>query len=299
MAIDRGVPRVKEIVATLLPVDRLRPAGPNLYRRVQAIRDGLPPYLPGDDSESFGEIMAAGWARTLHDADRLHAGSGASDEYQRDCRLVLKALELASASLHSIEQERGWVPSVSAATGIGGVLGREALVDRCQRSSIAQRLVVMPPGKNAFQAASVDLRLGQWFKVARRTRLKSIDLTSASGRRTATQAAHEEFFLPFGQSLTVHPGDFVLAVTLEYIAIPCDLMGTVEGRSGAGRTGLTIATATPVSPGFKGSVVLELAHAGAVPITIAPGLGIAQMLLYQLSAPTEAYSGRFQCQTRP
>ena len=33
--------------------------------------------------------------------------------------------------------------------------------------------------------------------------------------------------------------------------------------------------------------------------TISPGLGIAQMLLYQFTSPAPPYSGRFQCQTRP
>jgi hypothetical protein len=158
--------------------------------------------------------MAAGWARVLLDADRLGAGGTAGhDAYQRDCRLLLKALELATtteAATPLIRQDHADVRIVPS----GAVLSRPEIIGRCGLDvADPQRLVIMPLSETALQSASIDLRLGQWFKVARRTRLPAIDLSTAEGREEATRLAHDEFFLPLDKSLTIHPGDFVLAVT--------------------------------------------------------------------------------------
>lgn len=102
----------------------------------------------------------------------------------------------------------------------------------------------------------------------------------------------------------IHPGDFILGATLEFLALPSDVMAFVEGRSTLGRMGLIVATATQVAPGFHGVVVLELANTGTVPLAVEPGMGIAQLVFQTLSEPlstskTNLYHGKYQCQIKP
>jgi dCTP deaminase len=60
-------------------------------------------------------------------------------------------------------------------------------------------------------------------------------------------------------------------------------MAYVIGRSSWGRVGLNIATATMVSPGFKGSITFEMLNMGTVPIGLYPGTRIAQLVFHKLS----------------
>ena len=109
-------------------------------------------------------------------------------------------------------------------------------------------------------------------------------------------------YVSFGQHFTLHPGDFALSVSLEYVAIPPDLVAFVEGKSSLGRAGLIVATATQVAPGFKGGIVLELFNSGTVPVKLKPGMRIAQLAFFKTdrSLPDDwLYGGKFHCQVKP
>jgi dCTP deaminase len=90
-------------------------------------------------------------------------------------------------------------------------------------------------------------------------------------------------YVPFGERFVLHPGNFVLAVTLEWLRLPADLAGYVVGKSSWGRRGLIIATATGVHPSFTGCLTLELANVGELPIAIYPGMEICQIFLHRMS----------------
>ena len=93
-------------------------------------------------------------------------------------------------------------------------------------------------------AASIDLRLGTWFMTLPRARfthldvLEELDPSDADAARLA-----KTHYVPFHKRFILHPKDFVLAVTLEWLRLPDKLAGYVVGRSSWGRRGLIIATA--------------------------------------------------------
>jgi len=72
----------------------------------------------------------------------------------------------------------------------------------------------------------------------------------------------------------------------------------VAGKSSWGRMGLIIATATKVDPGFKGCITLEILNEGEVPITLYPGLPIAQ-LVFHLASKDDGYEGAYDCPIGP
>ena len=155
------------------------------------------------------------------------------------------------------------------------------------RGEFPSKLVITPI-LNAVQqipdhAAAVDLRLGPQFIVAKRSHFSEIDARDADALSTVYQS-QEHFDVGMEGEIIIHPQQFLLAATLEYLRVPMDLTGSVIGRSSWGRIGLIIATATAVHPGFTGCLTLELQNLGDTPIVLHPGTRIAQIAFYQVGA---------------
>ena len=79
--------------------------------------------------------------------------------------------------------------------------------------------------------------------------------------------------VPEGESFVIHPGEFCLGRTLEWVELPDDIVARIEGKSSLGRLGLIVhATAGFCDPGWKGTLTLELNNLTRVPIKLYPGL---------------------------
>jgi dCTP deaminase len=76
-------------------------------------------------------------------------------------------------------------------------------------------------------------------------------------------------------------------------------MAYVTGKSSLGRLGLVIAAATQIDPGFKGSLTLELANVGTVPIRLYPGLCVAQLIFHPVKRLKRGYSECYYLSTEP
>ena len=88
------------------------------------------------------------------------------------------------------------------------------------------------------------------------------------------------------EPFVIHPGEFCLGRTLEYVELPDDIVARIEGKSSLGRLGLIVhATAGFCDPGWKGTLTLELNNLTRVPIKLYPGLPIAQLSFMTLDAP--------------
>ena len=98
--------------------------------------------------------------------------------------------------------------------------------------------------------------------------------------------------------LTLEPGIFTLAKTLNRVIIPDDIAGMIGGRSRYARRGLLVhATSSLVAPGFKGVLVLELKNIGNEIITIQDGEKIATVYFLKLLQPArQPYQGKYQGQ---
>ncbi|MBC7331505.1 MAG: dCTP deaminase [Synergistetes bacterium] len=127
---------------------------------------------------------------------------------------------------------------------------------------------------------SLDVRLGLDFILFRKRVMGAFD--PLSGEAPFLPMIGERIFLEPGQALVLHPGDFALSSTLEYVALGEKYMAYVEGRSSWGRLGLIVATATVVSPGYRGVITLELANLGVAPLYLYPGTRIAQLVFHEV-----------------
>ncbi len=145
-----------------------------------------------------------------------------------------------------------------------------------------RRLVITPlldPAKQ-IGAGSVDLRLGTEFLETPRQDNAFIDPFGADDQSAFRAVSDIRTYVPLGSQYVLHPGQFALGSTLEFVVLPDDVTGQVLSRSSWGRLGLLVATAVAVQPGFRGSLTLELVNAGTVPIVLRPGLRIAQLQMW-------------------
>ena len=104
----------------------------------------------------------------------------------------------------------------------------------------------------------------------------------------------------------LHPGEFVLGQTHEWVELPNDLVARLEGKSSLGRLGLLIhSTAGYVDPGWKGNLTLELSNVANLPIALYSGMRIGQISFFRMSSEVERPYGspelrsRYQGQSEP
>ncbi|MEW6418169.1 MAG: dCTP deaminase [Nitrospirota bacterium] len=162
------------------------------------------------------------------------------------------------------------------------------------------RLVITPLLDNKqINRASIDVRLGNEFIVMKQTALSGLDVKEYEKLGQEIRQYQDKIRIRFKEPFVLHPQQFVLGSTLEYISLPRNLIAYVIGRSSWGRLGLVIATATFVDPGFKGTITLELVNLGSVPITLYPCVRIAQLVFHKLDKKVEPYSGKYEISTGP
>ena len=144
-------------------------------------------------------------------------------------------------------------------------------------------LVIDGVDLNLITLASVDLKLGNKFKVFKTTQVTHIDTKEsipADMMETNEKKDSEPFIL--------HPGEFVLGSTKEYVKMPEDLVGRLDGRSSLGRLGVVIhSTAGSVDPGFEGLLTLEIANISKIPVSLWPGSRVCRLTFDTLSSPSE------------
>jgi dCTP deaminase len=144
------------------------------------------------------------------------------------------------------------------------------------------RIKIDPWDETLVQPASVDLRLGDSFRVFHNHRASAIDL------RDPPQHLTEEVKVTGDEPFVIHPGEFALGRTMEWVELPDDIVARIEGKSSLGRLGLIVhATAGFCDPGWKGTLTLELANLTRVPILLYHGLAIAQLSFMALDVPAE------------
>jgi len=181
-----------------------------------------------------------------------------------------------------------------------GALSGERIRQRLIGDLPDDRLVVSPLLEPDEQLrddqASIDVRLGFEFALIAPSLHASVDEFEANRSASASatlSTLYTKQYVPFGQRIVIHPHQFILAATLEYLRLPKDLMAYVIGRSTWGRLGLIVATAVGIQPGFAGTLTLELRNLGETPLSLYPGQVIAQLFFHAVEGATAAGLGQY------
>ena len=90
-----------------------------------------------------------------------------------------------------------------------------------------------------------------------------------------------------------------MAFSYEYIWLPGNVLGLLNGKSSLARRGLVVhATANVIDPGWKGHIVFELANLGKMPIELIPLMRVARIILFWEEKPLGQYEGEFSKQLK-
>lgn len=161
------------------------------------------------------------------------------------------------------------------------------LSDRDIRAQVAAGRIGLDPWDPAMvQPSSVDVRLDRFFRIFENHRYDAIDPAADQSELTRlVEVVPTDAFV-------LHPGEFVLGATWEYVSLPDNIAARLEGKSSLGRLGmLTHSTAGFIDPGFTGHVTLELSNMATLPLKLYPGMKIGQLCYFRLSSPAEAPYG--------
>jgi dCTP deaminase len=160
---------------------------------------------------------------------------------------------------------------------------------------VEERLVISPildwDSQLQDGNASIDLRLGSTFRVTRRSQVLALDPFDKERYEIDRAKYVEEIYVEIGDRFILHPHQFALGITLEWVRLPKDLGAFIIGRSTWGRDGLIIETAAGVHPGYSGNLTLELTNVGDVPVILYPGLAYAQVFLFDVEQKSDVTGG--------
>lgn len=166
------------------------------------------------------------------------------------------------------------------------------LSDRDIKKALKTGKIKITPRPNlqkALGSCSIDLRLGNVFRVFEHSQNAFIDPMKKDYSNEITRSVK----VKKGGRFVMQPGDFVLAVTLERVRIPDNMVGRLEGRSSLGRLGIVVhSTASTFDPGWDGQCVLELGNLGRLAVSLEPGMRICAMQFEELSSPAETPYGK-------
>lgn len=159
------------------------------------------------------------------------------------------------------------------------------LSDRDIKKIIKERRLIFNPSltKDQISPASIDLKLGNTFKI--------FDISKQYLLDTKKGLPDKKFIITRkikkGEAFILHPNNFVLASTKEYVKVPDDIILRVEGKSTLARMGILVHTAGFVDPGFEGTLTLEISNQSNLPVALYPDMYICQIAVEKLSSPAE------------
>ena len=132
-----------------------------------------------------------------------------------------------------------------------------------------------------------SLRIGNEFKIIR---WLQYDIGKEKAPQMDTFKPH-----PDGK-IMLNTNQLLLANTLEYINMPANLFGVCYLKSTWSRTGLVM-NASPIWPGWKGHITLELANPCKHSIAIYPNEPMVTIVFNEVDPPANLYHGQYQDQT--
>lgn len=150
------------------------------------------------------------------------------------------------------------------------------------RKIIREKIVYVKDGEKAVDfslqlgPSSFDLRLNKEFIIFDSHTVTVID---PRNKKQNINNHSKKIIADPKIGFVVHPGEFMLGSTVEYLKIPNNMIARLEGRSSYGRLGLMIhATAGYIDPGFEGQITLEFQNVGKHPIILYPYDRICQVV---------------------
>jgi dCTP deaminase len=171
--------------------------------------------------------------------------------------------------------------------------------DRWIRQTALERGMIEPftekqisKGKISYGLSSFgyDIRVGREFKI----------FTNVNSSVVDPKNFDPTSFVDYsGDTCVIPPNSFALAVSVEYMRIPRNVLCVCVGKSTYARCGI-ITNVTPLEPGWEGYITLEISNTTTLPARIYANEGLVQVLFFESDEPCETSyadrSGKYQGQ---
>ncbi|MCX6808277.1 MAG: dCTP deaminase [Candidatus Berkelbacteria bacterium] len=163
--------------------------------------------------------------------------------------------------------------------------------DEILKAIEAGRIKIEPFNHAAVGPGSVDLKLGNQFRVFKRSE-KIYSVTEDLDYHDLTELIEAD-------SIVIQPGETILGVTEEKISLSSSLCGWLEGRSRFARLGLMVHISAPfMQPGVSNHQVLEIANMSRTPFRLHSGTRFCQFI-FEETVGEAKYHGKFDDQIAP
>lgn len=144
--------------------------------------------------------------------------------------------------------------------------------------------VLDPFDPSLVQPASIDIRLGRTFRVLRQPSERDENVPFSIAHKPDPDEYSDLIELDIGDEIEIEAGEAMLGSTLEVIAVPNDLVMTLEGKSSLARMFLLPhVQAGYFDPGWRGVGTLELVNLNSRPICLIVGEKICQSRWMRMS----------------
>lgn len=164
-----------------------------------------------------------------------------------------------------------------------GILSDREIEARCRGARpMLDPFVPRQEGKPSYGLGSYgyDLRLGRRLLVPAVEPGGVLDPLALPQRLFRTLEVDSTFELV--------PNAHVLAESVEAFQMPDDVCGLCWGKSSYARCGLLV-NVTPLEPGWRGILTMDLANVSSLPIRLHVGQGIAQVIFFRGQRPQRTY----------
>lgn len=171
------------------------------------------------------------------------------------------------------------------------------------RAAVAKGEIQFTPQieDNQWGEASIDLRLGFQFTKFKGD-IKGLTVSVAEGLKAigavdlwVTRELKRDDGFGHPETVVLHPGEFMLALTYESVKIPRNMIARVEGRSTYARVGLSMHQTAPwIQPGWSGRIILEIMNSGPLDVRLTPTVDRPCQLSFMMltsEVPKEAAYG--------
>jgi dCTP deaminase len=161
--------------------------------------------------------------------------------------------------------------------------------DEILKEIAAGNIIIEPFHADCVGPASVDLHLGNEFRVFRKVH-DVVRVTPESNYEEITERIRVE------DHLLLMPQETILGLTQEKITLAANICGWLEGRSRFSRLGLLVhISASFIQPGIDNKQVLEISNFSPMPLALYPGIPICQFV-FQRTIGSAKYEGKFRNQ---
>lgn len=168
---------------------------------------------------------------------------------------------------------------------------REMALNHGMIEPFEERLVRKGVISYGLSSYGYDMRLADEFLI----------FTNVWGAIVDPKAFDERAFVRHkGDYCIIPPNSFVLGRSVEYFRIPRDVICIVLGKSSYARCGIVV-NVTPLEPGWRGYVTIEISNTTPLPAKIYANEGIAQVIFLEASEVCEVSyddrQGKYQDQS--